>query len=73
MQGLIRALDHQPRIVNQIHGYIERNSLRVVAPAGDSTALGTVRPELNDPVMIGLSISVMDGMDDCRALWRRLE
>jgi DNA-binding response OmpR family regulator len=68
MNKKILVVDDEPRIVDVVQAYLERNGYRVLTAADGKTALNLARRERPALVILDLMLPEMDGLEVCRTL-----
>jgi DNA-binding response OmpR family regulator len=68
MNKKILVVDDEPRIVDVVQAYLERDGYRVLTAADGKTALNLARRERPALVILDLMLPEMDGLEVCRTL-----
>ncbi len=68
MNKKILVVDDEPRIVDVVRAYLERDGYRVLTAADGQTALNLARRERPALVILDLMLPEMDGLEVCRTL-----
>ncbi len=64
----ILVVDDEAKIVQLVRDYLERAGFHVLSASNGKTALGLVRSEKPDMIILDLGLPEMDGLDVTRAL-----